>query len=332
VSVVVISKNEPELSKALASLRPQCDAILAECVVVDASEGRLDVVRDAHRWVTWIPFVTPKGRRITIAHQRNFGVRASDGRIIAFCDASGVPQSDWLRLLVSPLLDGRCAASTGPIRPLGRGAYGVLNDYPDGSWTTNVIAANFAFTKDAFESVSGFDERYDYGSDAVMGWRLEGVGIRVLSVRDAVMLMDWGDGSRERRRAWVQGRAWGRQLRLFKGRRIRIFRSAPYTILDWTVLLGVIPSAAIAWTFGAPWVLVVWAAALVVLVSCTRPKGGRVRAVTYHLIHGVAACVELATFHSRQEAPAVERDAPESPHSLDWRARRGSNPQPSDPQ
>jgi glycosyltransferase involved in cell wall biosynthesis len=304
VSVVVISKNEPELSEALASLRPQCDAVLAECVVVDASEGRLDMVRDTHPWVTWEPFVTPGGRRITIAHQRNVGVRASQGRIIAFCDASGVPHSDWLQLLVSPLLDGRCVASTGPIRPMRRGAYGVLNDYPDGSWTTKVIAANFAFTKDAFECVAGFDERYDYGSDAVLGWRLEQAGIRVLLVRDAVMLMDWGDGSRERRRAWVQGRAWGRQLRLFKRRRLRTFLSAPYTILDWAVLLGVIPSAALAWAFGAPWLLAVWAAALVVLVWCTRPKGARLQVVAYHLIHGVAACVELAAFHPQGDEPA----------------------------
>jgi cellulose synthase/poly-beta-1,6-N-acetylglucosamine synthase-like glycosyltransferase len=307
VSVVVISKDEPELSKALASLRPQCDAILAECVVVDASEGRLDMVRDTHRWVTWEPFDTPGGRRITIAHQRNVGVRASQGRIIAFCDASGVPHTDWLQLLVSPLLDGRCVASTGPIRPLRpSGAYGVLNDFPDGSWTTHVVSANFAFTKDAFESVSGFDERYDYGSDAVLGWRLEEVGTRVLAVRDAVMLMDWGDGSRERRRAWVQGRSWGRQLRLYKRRRFRILRSSPYTILDWAVLLGVLPSAALAWALWAPWVFIVWAAALAVLVWCTRPKGGRMRAVTYHLIHGVAACVELATFHPRQDTPRGE--------------------------
>jgi GT2 family glycosyltransferase len=186
-----------------------------------------------------------------------------------------------------------------------RGAYGVLNDLPDGTWTTRVIAANFAFTKDAFECVSGFDERYDYGSDAVLGWRLEQEGIRVLSVRDAVMLMDWGDRSRERRRAWVQGRSWGRQLRLFKRRRIRTFLSAPYTILDWAVLLGAIPSVVLAWAFGAPWVLAVWAAALVVLVWCTRPKGGRLQAVTYHLIHGVAACVELAILHPpRTEATA----------------------------
>jgi glycosyltransferase involved in cell wall biosynthesis len=306
VSVVVISRNEPELSEALTALRPQCEALPAECVVVDASGGGLDTVRDTHRWVNWKPFVAPVGRTITIAHQRNAGVRTSHGDIIAFCDASGVPHADWLRRLVSPLLDGRCVASTGPIRPLRPGAYGVLNNFPDGSWTTRVITANFAFTRDAFESVSGFDERYDYGSDAVFGWRLEEAGIRVLSVRDAVMLMDWGDRSREHRRAWVQGRSWGRQLRLYKRRRIRILLSDPYTILDWAVLLGVIPSAAFAWAFGAPWVLLVWAAALAVLVWCARPKGGRLKAVTYHLIRGAAACVELVTFNPRRDTSISE--------------------------
>jgi glycosyltransferase involved in cell wall biosynthesis len=303
VSVVVISKNEPELHRALGSLRPQCDAVSAECVVVDASRGRLDAVRDANQWATWIPYVGPSGRSVTIAHQRNVGVRESGGRIVAFCDASGVPHPDWLGLLVAPLLDGRCAASTGPIRPVRPGAYGVLNDYPDGSWTTNAITANFALTKDAFERVSGFDERYDYGSDAVLGWRLEDAGIKVLVVRDAVMSMDWGDGRREHRRAWLQGRAWGRQLRLFKGRRIRIFRSAPHTILDWAVLLAIVPLAVLAWAFDAPWVLIGWAAAVVLLVLSARPKGGRIQAVSYHLIHGVAAFVELVT---RQDGPARE--------------------------
>jgi GT2 family glycosyltransferase len=296
VSVVVISKDESELATTLAALRPQCDAMAAECLVVDASEGRLDTVRDANSWATWIPFATPRGRRFSIAHQRNVGVRASRGAAVAFCDATGIPAPDWLRLLVEPILAGRCAASTGPIRPVRYGAYGVLNDLPDGSWTTNVITANFALTKDTFESVSGFDERYDYGSDAVMGWQLGSRGVRVLVVRDAIMSMDWGDGSRERKRAWRQGRAWGRQLRLCKGLRLRSLRAAPHTVLDWLALASVLPAGALAWIYGAPWILGLWAAALVVLVWRTRPKGARTRVVAYRLILGVAAVLELVAY------------------------------------
>jgi glycosyltransferase involved in cell wall biosynthesis len=298
VTVVVISKDEPELGTALATLRPQCEAAQAECLVVDSSEGRLDMVRDANQWATWIRYDAPPHRRFTIAHQRNVGVRASQGDVVAFCDATGVPDPDWLRSLVEPILDGRCEASTGPIRPLRHGAYGVLNDYPDGSTTTNVITANFALTKDAFDRVAGFDERYDYGSDAVIGWCLEVVGIRVRVVRAAAMSMDWGSQSRGRKRAWRQGRAWGRQLRLGRGYRLRRLRAAPYTILDWTVVASVVPFAVIAWTFDLPWMLAVWGGALAATVWCARPKGSRLRALTYHLIHGVAACVELLTYRS----------------------------------
>jgi glycosyltransferase involved in cell wall biosynthesis len=266
----------------------------AECLVVDASDGQLDSARDANQWTTWIPYAAPVGVRFTIAHQRNVGVRASLGRVVAFCDAGGQPHPDWLERLVSPVLNGRCLAATGPIIPTGAGAYGELNEFADGSWVTHVITANFALAKEAFDLVSGFDERYAYGSDAVLGWRLDDEGIGVLTVGGAVMSIDWGDAARERVRAWRQGRAWGRQLRLYKGRRLRILRAAPFTIMYWTVFAGAVPLSMLTWATGTPWPLAVWAAAVALLIWSARPRGARGRVVSYHLIHGVAAFVELA--------------------------------------
>ena len=112
--MVIISKNEESLAGTLTALRTQCDGMDAECVVVDASNGRLGAVRDAQAWVRWYDFAAPAGRRVTIPHQRNLGVDLAKGEIIAFCDAGGIPADDWLPLLSSPIIDGDAVATAGP--------------------------------------------------------------------------------------------------------------------------------------------------------------------------------------------------------------------------
>src|ERR1700733_14812066 len=103
ISVVVLSKDELDLEYTLELLQPQCESLDAECIVVDASEHRLESIHQAHPWVTWINYSGPVWRSSTIPHQRNVGCRAASGDIIAFCDAGGEPDVDWLRTITAPL-------------------------------------------------------------------------------------------------------------------------------------------------------------------------------------------------------------------------------------
>jgi glycosyltransferase involved in cell wall biosynthesis len=101
VSLVVICRDEPFLDRTLTLLRPQCEAIGAECIVVDSSSGRLQPIADRHSWVRWIDHAVTPGQR-TIPHQRNVGCLAARGSVIAFCDAGGEPDKDWLNAITAP--------------------------------------------------------------------------------------------------------------------------------------------------------------------------------------------------------------------------------------
>ena len=97
ISVVIIVKDEVFIRDTLVALREQCKIENAECVVIDASEGRIDHVRDQNRWVNWFDFQTPLGMSSTISIQRNVGIRVARAPIIMFCDAGNIPDINWIR-------------------------------------------------------------------------------------------------------------------------------------------------------------------------------------------------------------------------------------------
>ena len=223
VSLVVTSRDESFLSHTLEVLRPQCEALNAECIVVDSSLGRLQAIADANPWVRWIDYVPQIPKSRTVPHQRNVGCLAARSPIIAFCDAGGEPDPAWLAQLVAPLLAGEAQATAGPIRPLRPGTYPVLNDLPFGATVPTVMTGNFAFTFESFQRAGGFDERYEYGEDTEFGWRLRDIGLSVFSVPDAIMTVDWGSIQRHLRRRILDGKGKARQFVLLPAYRLTIF-------------------------------------------------------------------------------------------------------------
>ena len=83
ISIVIISKDEASLDGTLSDVAKQAGSLAEpwEIVVVDASSGRLDYIRQRHEaTVRWVPFEQPPGVRVSIPHQRNAGVRAARWR------------------------------------------------------------------------------------------------------------------------------------------------------------------------------------------------------------------------------------------------------------
>jgi hypothetical protein len=299
ISVVIISKNEGSLSATLDALKAECDDVGAECIVVDASGGTLGGVRGAHTWVHWHDFRAPLDRRITIPHQRNVGVAVARGDVIAFCDAGGIPERGWLKHLTSPIVSGSARATGGPVRSRGTSAYGTLNDEPTGAALTKVITGNLAFTRELFDRIGGFDERYDYGSDSEFGWRMEDAGATVLCVSDAVMTIDWGDRRRQLRRDWHYGEAKARQLLLRPDLRSRILLESP-EVLIYPVVFLTAPAAVVAAVVTRRWrLLAPWLAAVALLYArdrrCGRPRG----AMLDHVVVSLGICSELVTARER---------------------------------
>ena len=294
VSVVVISKDEPSLAITLDELRAQCAEFGAECVVMDASMGRLHDVRNDHPWVRWNDYVGPGDRAITIPHQRNAAVAVATGEVIAFCDAGGIPESGWLAQLTAPIIGGGAAATGGPIRSLRRSSYGTLNDLPSGAAVRSVITCNFAFSRALFDRIGGFDERYDYGSDTEFGWRINEAGESVVSVSGAVVTIDWGSRRRQLNRDLRYGEAKARQVLLCPGQRRRILQDNPevlvYPLLFLTAPFGVLGALlSRTWSLGTPWAL---GCALIYGrdLRFRRPHG----AMLDHLVVSVGICRELA--------------------------------------
>jgi glycosyltransferase involved in cell wall biosynthesis len=268
VSVVVLSKDEPQLGRTLERLRPQCEAIGAECLVIDASAGRMEDVHRAHGWVQWVDYVGPLGIAVTIPQQRNVGVRRSRASIVAFCDAGGSPHEGWLASLVQPLVEGRSEATCGPLLPEVPGIMDPANDLPDGTPIEIAITANMAVLRSAFDAVGGFDERYRYGSDTDFGFRLLDAGFHITCAAQARMTMDWGDTGRSIKRARSYGKG-NVLLFLTHPRRARtVLRIWPDTIAYPLWIVGMVLLLPVALV--AAWVPIGWL--LLLLVPIVRNR------------------------------------------------------------
>ena len=287
ISIVILSKDEPALGDTLGDVAEQAqDAGTSfEIVVVDASAGRLDYIRE-HReeQVRWVQFQQPPGVKVSIAHQRNAGVRAALGEIIVFTDAGCRPQPGWLAHLLAPFQLGEHVTAG-----LVRSASGDSGVYD--AWTQPVQASsyvfecgsgNLAFRRAAFEAVGEFDEAFSYGSDVDFSWRLVDAGYRIRSVPDAIIHHDYGTWRRQLRRSYVYGKARTRLYRKHPARMRQILRKDPMVVAYPIFLLG------LPLTFIFP----LYPALLLIPAWRNRAQGS-VKVVVDHLTFGAGVLAEL---------------------------------------
>jgi glycosyltransferase involved in cell wall biosynthesis len=291
ISVVIISKDEAGLDDTLTGVTAQVAELgePGEVIVVDASAGRLDHIRQRHAAaVEWLDFQPPSGVRRSIPHQRNAGVRAAQGDLIVFTDAGCVPEEKWLARMVEPLRMYESAVS-GTSQDLS-GAIAFPNEYTrrlEGAEGADYLAEcptlNFAFRRTAFDALGGFDEIFDYGSDVDFTWRLNDAGYQVRHIPDAVIRHDYGTSWRQRRRSFVYGKGRARLYRKHRARRKNVLREDPVAVIYPLFLLGL------------PLTLVfpLYPFLLVIPAWRNRATGG-FRALVDHLWFGAGVLAELA--------------------------------------
>ena len=242
ISVVVISKDESALSMTLTVLKAQAaaSAVPVEVLVVDASNHRLDAIRETHPDVRWIDFSAPIGVRVSIPHQRNAGVAAASGDIIVFTDAGCRPEEHWLDRLVAPILAGEETITSGiAMSHDGRGVYdNHVRRLATRDYLSECPTISLGFRRTAFDAVGGFDERFAYGSDIDFSWRLLDTGRKIRCVPGAVVTHDWGGRRRQVRRAYVYGRARARLYRSHPRRLRRLLADDPAALVYPLFLLG----------------------------------------------------------------------------------------------
>jgi cellulose synthase/poly-beta-1,6-N-acetylglucosamine synthase-like glycosyltransferase len=242
ISIVIISKDEPDLDGTLTDVASQASSLTEPCetVVVDASSRRLDYIRQRHAsTVRWLDFQPPPGVRISIPHQRNAGVREARGDIIVFTDAGCRPQPGWLASLIAPLRQDERVVAGSTKDPSGEGRWEfAAESVKEGTYLREAGTINLAFRREVFDAVGGFDENFEYGSDMDFSWRLTDAGYRILSVPGAVVEHDWGTPQRNRRRCYAYGKARVRLYRKHRERAKRIVRNDPMCVVYPLFVLG----------------------------------------------------------------------------------------------
>jgi beta-1,4-mannosyltransferase len=314
ISVVVLSKDEPDLARSLELLLPQCNALGAECIVVDASDGRLESVHQDHLWTKWIDYSPPFWRSSTIPHQRNVGCRAATGHIIAFCDSGGEPDASWLATLTAPLLSKTFTLVCGPIYAKRPGVYSVINDVADGETLFMAPTANMAFLKTVFDQVGEFDERLYYGSDSDFVWRSADAGHACYQVRNASMLMDFGPATLTLRRSWRYGRGWARLFGVHPQRRLWMLKKSPErAIYPIWILLGPLALVA-ACSRKLRWVLFAWIGMLSLPLVRNRKTPSPRAVVADHIVGGASVLDESFRHVVGEAAPVIFIPGEESPY------------------
>jgi GT2 family glycosyltransferase len=288
ISIIIISKDEAALDDTATDVIRQAKDIgeATEIIIVDASDGRLDHIRQRHEGnVRWMRFKRPPGVRVSIPHQRNVGVAAAHGDIIVFTDAGCRPEHGWLANLVHPILheDEHVAAglTLGPAD--GRGLYDASAVQALKSrYLRECPTINLAFSRTTFDAVGGFDEAFAYGSDIDFTWRLTDYGYRIRSAPNAIVRHDWGGRRRQLRRSFVYGKA---RMRLYKKHSKRwrhVLRDDPMVVVYPAFLLGLPLTAAFPFY-----------PALLLIPAWRNRANGPVMVLTDHLVYGLGVLAEL---------------------------------------
>jgi glycosyltransferase involved in cell wall biosynthesis len=289
ISVVIISKDEVGLDETLADVVSQAKDLSepSEVVVVDASASRLDHIRLRHEAeVRWIDFKQPPGVRVSIPHQRNAGVQAARGEIIVFTDAGCLPEQDWLVRLTAPLLEDEHATAGLPLAApastdlYDRGARQALQ----AKYLKECPTINFAFRREAFKAVDGFDETFTYGSDIDFSWRLVDAGYRIRGIPEAIVRHDFGGWRRQLRRSHLYGRARVRLYRKHPVKLRRALRDEPMVVAYPVFILG-LPLT----------VIFPWYPALLLIPAWRNRSNGAIRVLADHLTYGAGILRELMT-------------------------------------
>ena len=239
-SLVIVNKNERLLNDTLAALKPFVGHILHEVLVVDASDGALEDIRLIHDWARWIDYTQPPNVRITIAHQRNLGVRCAEGDVIVFTDSGCLPEDGWLERLLTPILEEGEFVSCGPARAIGKSVYSRVGwtDSSEFEYVSMAPTINIAFRREAFDAVGGFDESFGSAEDIDFTWRLTEHGYRLRWIPTAVVRHDFGDPKRQLRRAFFYGKGACRLLRKHPNRFGEAMRQNSVPIVYALFLLG----------------------------------------------------------------------------------------------
>jgi GT2 family glycosyltransferase len=294
-AIVIINKDDAGLADTLSAVSTVGAnvAVTLETIVVDASEGRLDWIRDRFPEVRWLSF-TPRTDKPTIAEQRNHGLNASNSDIVVFIDASCIPAPGWLDELLRPMLHEGELIVAGRHRSAGRlKIRDEAATFIQGqTYLREAPTINMAVDRAVFRNIGGFDETFAYGSDVDFSWRATQAGFRIRASPQAIVTHDWGGYWAEAKRSFRYGRG---RYRLYRKhtRRVREALAQDLPAFIYPVFLLVSPLALVR-----RWIL------LLLLVPLIKNRRHRpFLTVADHLIYAAGILAEIRNELIGRSAP-----------------------------
>ncbi len=220
ISIVLCTANRPrdlaETLSALNALEPSPALSAAELVIVDNAIGA-EAVLAANRPANLPARVVSEPER-GLSRARNRGVSEARGRAILFIDDDVRPQAGWLEGMSEPLLSGRAHAVAGAVRLAPHLLRPWMTDRHR-SWLAsterldfvnvrNLIGANMAVSREAFDRVAGFDPdlgagALGFGEETLFARQLLDAGLRLEGSPGAVVEHHF-DPSRLSRASWLE--------------------------------------------------------------------------------------------------------------------------------
>jgi GT2 family glycosyltransferase len=225
ISIIIIVKSDRGIENTLKKLVKIPKPEKTEILVIDASEGNLDDIKNIFPSVRWIYFHNKKNKKITIPEQRNLGLKKAQGDIIAFIDANCIPYNNWLIELAKPINDEGENIVVGSIKSIGKKSIWDVEEERINSkmYLNEARTMNMAFKKEIIKKVGFFDEKLNYGSDVDFTWRTIDLGYKIRYNKDAIMYHDWGNLQQEIKRVFWYGEGRARLYRKHPGRWKNLF-------------------------------------------------------------------------------------------------------------
>jgi GT2 family glycosyltransferase len=192
--VVPVRNGMPWLEEQLRALSEQiCDepweVVVADNNSTDESRTVVQEWVDRFRTLRLVDASAVTGPGAT----RNVAVKASEGRLLAFCDADDIVQPGWLTAHVSALDEADVSAGVvdywslnglatpSPLSYAPPPALGLFGFLPAGG------SCNLAFRRCAFDEIGGFSEDLMTGEDFDLCWRAQLSGWSYVMNPDAVV-------------------------------------------------------------------------------------------------------------------------------------------------
>lgn len=255
ISVVIPAFNEENrVVSQLQALQKQTFTGAWEVVVADnGSTDRTAAV--VAEWQGKIPElrVIDASRAQGVNVARNEGVRASEGEMVAICDADDQVHPRWLQamhraLLRAPTVAGRLeiervnspeALAARPWR------FNALE--PALGFLPYAVGANCAFRRTVFDAIGGFDETFRGGCDDVdFFWRAQLAGYDLAFAEEAAVDYYFRSEFRHTLRQ-IRTQASQEPLLYLKHRRNGMPRpSVSYALRRWVTFVAVLPSFAVS--------------------------------------------------------------------------------------